>query len=80
MIRPSLRRGPAAPRSSKDDTGPGYYDTLAGDIWRPAPSRAAGPRRRAPTARRPFGHRPPQRALSQNSRPEQDYQQTWRTT
>ena len=30
MIRPSLRRGrgPAAPRSGKDDdTGPGYYDT-----------------------------------------------------
>jgi hypothetical protein len=47
MIRPSLRhgRGPAAPRSCKDDDiGLDYYDTLADDIWRP-PSRAAGPRR-----------------------------------
>ncbi len=55
MIRPSLRRGrcPAAPRSCKDDdTGLDYHDTLADDIWRPAPSRAAGPRRRT---RRPDG-------------------------
>jgi hypothetical protein len=55
MIRPSLRRGPgpAAPRSGKDEeTGLGYYGTPAGDIWRPAPSRAAGPQRRT---RRPDG-------------------------
>jgi hypothetical protein len=54
MIRPSLRRGrgPAAPRSGKDDdTGPGCYGTPPGGIWRPPPSRAAGPRRRT---RRPF--------------------------
>ncbi len=46
MIRPSLRRGPgpAAPRSCKDhDTGLDCYDTLAGNIWRPAPSRAEEP-------------------------------------
>ena len=49
MIRPSLRRGrgPPAPRSGKDDdTGLDHYDTLADDIWRPAPSRVAGRRRR----------------------------------
>jgi hypothetical protein len=80
MIRPSLRRGPgqAAPRSCKDDdTGLDYYDTPAGNIGHP---RRAGQQARgdAPGGPRPFRHRPPQRALSQNSRPEQDYYQTWR--
>jgi hypothetical protein len=61
MIRPSLRRGrgPAAPQSCKDDdTGLDYYDTLAGDIWRPRAepgSRpAAAPRR--PDGRSAIGH------------------------
>jgi hypothetical protein len=34
----------------------------------------------APAEARPFRHRPPPRALSQDSRPERDYQQTWRKT
>ena len=59
MIRPSLRRGPgpAAPHSSNDDTGLGYHDTLADDIWR---------------TRRPSGpsgighHKRPEAELGQN--------------
>ncbi len=45
MIRPSLRhgRGPAAPRSRKDDdTGLDCYDTLVGGIWRPDGPSAIG--------------------------------------
>jgi hypothetical protein len=61
MIRSSLRRGrgPAAPPSFEDDdTGLDYYDTLADDIWRPAPSQAAGPRRRTrrPDSPSAIGH------------------------
>jgi hypothetical protein len=63
MSRPSRRRGrgPAAPRSCKDDdTGLDDDDTPAGDIWRPAPSRAAGAATHpAARVRRPFRHRPP---------------------
>ena len=58
MIRLSLRcgRGPAAPRSSKDDdTGPGYYDTLAGGIWPPAPGGQQA-RARAPGGPSAIGH------------------------
>jgi hypothetical protein len=54
MIRPSLRccRGLAAPRSGP---GPGYYDMLAGDIWR-SPSAGQQARGDAPGGPSAMGH------------------------
>ena len=64
MIRSSLRRGrgPAAPRSCKDDTGLDDYDTLAGHIWRP---RRAGQQARSHAPGSPTAHPP-----SATTRPE----------